>query len=140
MTTPRYTRRQVLAGGVGIGAAAALSLSGFAGIRSAGADIVRRAASVKPAGSDLGAVQHVVFLMQENRSFDHYFGALGGVAGYLGRGLGLFGSRCGCVANGLSCSTDSRFHGTLGRVDLRSNGVFSIRHRLSPLVIEAFRI
>ena len=27
-------------------------------------------------------IQHVVFLMQENRSFDHYFGKLGGVAGF----------------------------------------------------------
>jgi phospholipase C len=27
-------------------------------------------------------VQHVVFLMQENRSFDHYFGTLRGVRGY----------------------------------------------------------
>src|SRR5579862_4001791 len=27
-------------------------------------------------------VQHVVILMQENRSFDHYFGTLRGVRGY----------------------------------------------------------
>lgn len=27
-------------------------------------------------------VQHVVILMQENRSFDHYFGALKGVHGF----------------------------------------------------------
>ena len=27
-------------------------------------------------------VKHVVVLMQENRSFDHYYGALGGVRGY----------------------------------------------------------
>jgi phospholipase C len=33
-------------------------------------------------GSDLGAVEHVVFLMQENRSFDHYFGTMGGVTGF----------------------------------------------------------
>jgi phospholipase C len=36
---------------------------------------VRRAASVAPAGGDLGAIEHVVFLMLENRSYDHYFGA-----------------------------------------------------------------
>ncbi|MQY03592.1 phosphocholine-specific phospholipase C [Actinomadura macrotermitis] len=30
----------------------------------------------------LGAIKHVVFLMQENRSFDHYFGTLRGVRGY----------------------------------------------------------
>src|SRR5262245_65676691 len=27
-------------------------------------------------------VEHVVFMMQENRSFDHYFGALRGVRGF----------------------------------------------------------
>jgi phospholipase C len=41
-----------------------------------------KAASVAPAGSDLGAVDHVVFLMHENRSFDHYFGTYPGVRGY----------------------------------------------------------
>jgi len=45
-------------------------------------DTVRAAAAVPAAGSDLGAVEHVVFLMHENRSFDHYFGALGGVDGF----------------------------------------------------------
>src|SRR5579875_3040071 len=37
--------------------------------------LAARAASVKRHGSDLGAVEHVVFLMMENRSYDHYFGA-----------------------------------------------------------------
>jgi phospholipase C len=30
-------------------------------------------------------VKHVVILMQENRSFDHYFGALKGVRGFADR-------------------------------------------------------
>lgn len=38
------------------------------------------AAPVRPGG--LRAVEHVVLLMQENRSFDHYFGRLRGVRGY----------------------------------------------------------
>jgi phospholipase C len=76
----RYSRRQVLAGG--ISGAAALSMARIGHLRATGADTARRAASIKAAGSDLGAVQHVVFLMQENRSFDHYFGTLGGVTGY----------------------------------------------------------
>ena len=42
----------------------------------------QRAASTPAAGSDLGAIEHVVFLMHENRSFDHYFGMLGGVDGF----------------------------------------------------------
>ncbi len=43
---------------------------------------VQKIAAVKPAGSDLGAVEHVVMLMQENRSFDHYFGTYRGVRGF----------------------------------------------------------
>jgi len=37
---------------------------------------------VAPAGSDLGAVEHVIFLMMENRSFDHYYGTYRGVRGF----------------------------------------------------------
>jgi phospholipase C len=44
--------------------------------------MLRAAAAVRPRGSDLGAVEHVVFLMHENRSFDHYYGSLGGVNGF----------------------------------------------------------
>ncbi|QDL68257.1 phospholipase C, phosphocholine-specific [Streptomyces malaysiensis subsp. malaysiensis] len=56
------------------GTAAASSLS--AGIA--------RAASIPPAAGSgtLADVQHVVVLMQENRSFDHYFGTLRGVRGF----------------------------------------------------------
>jgi phospholipase C len=39
------------------------------------------AAGAPPAGG-LDAIEHVVILMQENRSFDHYFGALRGVRGF----------------------------------------------------------
>ncbi|WP_042301125.1 phosphocholine-specific phospholipase C [Paraburkholderia kururiensis] len=45
---------------------------------------IRRALAL-PASSPTGTladVQHVVILMQENRSFDHYFGTLGGVRGF----------------------------------------------------------
>jgi phospholipase C len=38
-------------------------------------------AAPRPAGG-LHDVRHVVLLMQENRSFDHYFGALSGVRGF----------------------------------------------------------
>ena len=80
VTNRTFSRRQVLAGG--IGEAAALSLARLGAGRAAGADTIRRAAAIEPAGSDLGAVKHVVFLMQENRSFDHYFGGMGGVSGF----------------------------------------------------------
>ena len=51
-------------------------------MRKHGPALAHKAASHKAAGSDLGAVKHVVFLMHENRSFDHYFGKLGGVDGF----------------------------------------------------------
>ncbi|MGH9095807.1 MAG: alkaline phosphatase family protein, partial [Acidimicrobiales bacterium] len=40
------------------------------------------AATTLPAGSDLCSVDHVVMLMLENRSFDHYFGVYPGVRGF----------------------------------------------------------
>jgi phospholipase C len=70
----------VLAGG--IGGAATLGLASLGKVRTSGADTVRRAARVKAAGSDLGAVDHVVYLMMENRSFDHFFGTMKGVRGF----------------------------------------------------------
>ena len=71
-----------LAAGVGLLAAACGSST-----------TVAKAARVTPAGSDLGAIEHVVFLMQENRSFDHYFGTYPGVRGFddhPAHGLGAF--------------------------------------------------
>jgi phospholipase C len=41
-----------------------------------------RAAAEGPRRGSLRDVKHVVIHMQENRSFDHYFGTLGGVAGF----------------------------------------------------------
>jgi len=58
-----------------LGAAALLEACG-------GSTVVSKAASTPPAGSDLGAVEHVVMLMLENRSFDHYFGVYPGVRGF----------------------------------------------------------
>lgn len=44
------------------------------------------AALAAPAmGSSLSAVKHVVIFMQENRSFDHYYGSLKGVRGFSDR-------------------------------------------------------
>lgn len=51
---------------------------------------LRRAMAQEPVrarsgGGDLADIRHVVVLMQENRSFDHYFGMLRGVRGYADR-------------------------------------------------------
>ncbi len=41
-----------------------------------------RPALAQGAPSKLSDIEHIVILMQENRSFDHYFGTLSGVRGY----------------------------------------------------------
>jgi phospholipase C len=72
----RLSRRQLLAS-VGLASAAAVvggPAAAFAN-GSKGIKLIREAAATTAAGSDLGAVEHIVFLMMENRSYDHYFGA-----------------------------------------------------------------
>jgi phospholipase C len=61
---------------------------------------IRRALAARPKTTTgtIADVQHVVILMQENRSFDHYYGTLKGVRGYTDRitipvGGGLAGKR-----------------------------------------------
>jgi len=69
-------RRKFLTGSATTGAAA-LALSAFP-------PSIRRALAI-PANNKTGTIQdveHVVILMQENRSFDHYFGTLAGVRGF----------------------------------------------------------
>jgi phospholipase C len=68
-----------------------ISRRGFLGISAATAaaaafgklpSALRAARAVAPAGGSIFAIKHVVILMQENRSFDHYFGTLRGVRGF----------------------------------------------------------
>ena len=75
------SRRQLLTGGLGVAGASVLAACGNSSSSSS-------ATTVAPAGSDLGAVEHVIFLMQENRSFDHYFGSYRGVRGFNDRSPG----------------------------------------------------
>lgn len=61
-----------------------LQLSGFGVLAAAFPSIVNRALAL-PANNatrSIRDVEHIVFLMQENRSFDHYFGSLRGVRGF----------------------------------------------------------
>ncbi|HTN38986.1 MAG TPA: phospholipase C, phosphocholine-specific [Arachidicoccus sp.] len=61
----------------------AMLLSGAAGISTAVPASIKKAMSIDPdPGSDFYDAEHVVILMQENRSFDHCFGALQGVRGF----------------------------------------------------------
>ncbi|MGW1432956.1 phosphocholine-specific phospholipase C [Streptomyces sp. NPDC002431] len=79
MTTDISRRRLLAIGGGALGAAAAGSLLP----PSLRAAIAAQPAHAGGAGRDgLGAIKHVVILMQENRSFDHYFGTLRGVRGF----------------------------------------------------------
>jgi len=74
--TTKVTRRQILSrmGMIGAGALLTEATAAWAA-GPAWARVIERAAQVKPHGSDLGAIEHFVFLMLENRSYDHYFGA-----------------------------------------------------------------
>jgi phospholipase C len=71
---PEVTRRRLLSSAVaGAGGVLASSMLPPA---------LARAAAEGPRRGSLRDVKHVVIHMQENRSFDHYFGTLAGVAGF----------------------------------------------------------
>ena len=58
-------------------------LSGGAGLLHTLPDSIQKAVAIDPAiGSTFYDAEHVVILMQENRSFDHCYGALQGVRGF----------------------------------------------------------
>src|ERR1700761_2377128 len=71
---PEVTRRRLLSSAAaGAGGVLASSILPPA---------LARAAAEGPRKGSLRDVKHVVIHMQENRSFDHYFGTLGGVTGF----------------------------------------------------------
>ena len=86
MTAPRrgpplqLNRRTFIAAALAAGGGGLLAAMGGGG--GAGAATIGAATKVKAAGSDLGAIEHVIFFMQENRSFDHYYGSYKGVRGF----------------------------------------------------------
>jgi phospholipase C len=52
-------------------------------LRDLGSRVLERAHRTDPAGcGSLNDIEHFVLLMQENRSFDHYFGTMSGVRGF----------------------------------------------------------
>jgi len=74
MTDPSRRRFLRLAGGAGLAGTTLAALPA----------VIRTALATEPARvtGTLADVRHVVILMQENRSFDHYFGTLRGVRGF----------------------------------------------------------
>jgi phospholipase C len=80
---PGVSRRRFLQyTGLGTAAAATVGIGG--GTAAAAASGSSAAARALPRGwrGSIADLKHVVILMQENRSFDHYFGTLRGVRGY----------------------------------------------------------
>ena len=74
-SSPKPTRRQLLNGSLRLAVAAAAS-----GLMPP--NVQRMLAQTPNRRGSLRDIKHVVMLMQENRSFDHYFGTLAGVRGF----------------------------------------------------------
>ncbi len=81
---PGVTRRRFLRYTTLGGAAAAAVGAGAGPAVAASVRAGQKVARVRPAGCSgtIADLKHVVILMQENRSFDHYFGTLRGVRGF----------------------------------------------------------
>ena len=84
----QFTRRQALQAGAAAGVSALTYSS-----------LIAQALANPPSCGSLKDIQHVVILIQENRSFDHYFGSYRGVTGFAdpnvlplnhGSGLSIF--------------------------------------------------
>ncbi len=76
---PRVSRREFLAGGVALSVGAAF---GRTGLTSRQGRLIESALAASGGRGSLGDIEHIVILMQENRSFDHYYGTLPGVRGF----------------------------------------------------------
>jgi phospholipase C len=69
------TRRRLLQGASALATAASAEML-------LPSHVVRALASSSPRQGSLKDIKHIVLLMQENRSFDHYFGTMAGVRGF----------------------------------------------------------
>jgi phospholipase C len=73
---PSFTRRRLLGGAAATGGAAMAAMALPPNVQKA------LAAPLPGKQPSLSDIKHVVLLMMENRSFDHYFGTMSGVAGF----------------------------------------------------------
>jgi phospholipase C len=83
MPTFNFTRRELLklAAGTAVAELASLGMQGCGG-----SSVTSPSGPPLPSGcSKLTDIEHVVILIQENRSFDHYFGSYRGVRGFSDR-------------------------------------------------------
>jgi phospholipase C len=78
------TRRGLIAGASAVGAAAVLGAAGSRGGQPTAAQsrLIDSALAAATSSGSLSDIKHFVILMQENRSFDSYFGTLSGVRGF----------------------------------------------------------
>ena len=76
------SRRQFMVGGAAIGLGAAAATVGAGRASAAQSRLIDKALGASASAASLSDIKHVVILMQENRSFDHYFGTLSGVRGF----------------------------------------------------------
>ena len=81
-TSGSPSRRQFIAGGAALGLRGPRRPEPGAADIGAGAAARQGARRIHGERASLSDVKHVVILMQENRSFDHYFGSLSGVRGF----------------------------------------------------------
>ena len=80
---PGVTRRRFLQyTALGTAAAAAAGVTGGPALASVRGSSAAAKALPKGWSGTIADLKHVVILMQENRSFDHYFGTLSGVRGF----------------------------------------------------------
>src|ERR1700719_2063223 len=75
------TRRDLLRAGAAAGALAGL------GALAAPAQVLERALAAPPACGSLNEIEHVVIFINENRSFDSYYGTYRGVQGFNSKAL-----------------------------------------------------
>jgi len=78
------SRRAFMVGGAAaaIGAAAVKAGQHPGRVTDAQARLLDKVTAASASAASLSDVEHIVILMQENRSFDHYFGTLSGVRGF----------------------------------------------------------
>ncbi len=76
------TRRSFIAGAsaAALGAAVSQTVTGRAS--AAQSKLIDKALAAAASSGSLSDINHIVILMQENRSFDHYFGTMSGVRGF----------------------------------------------------------